>query len=423
MHRVDPGSPNTIVVKHFNPSGLYADELPYLAQYAAQREVLYEAPGLVLEISRTWATPTEQIRARPHVRDVFREGFADVIPPPDPEVVAYASTISMARARALAGLDELVAKGGTGKGVRVAVLDTGCAQGLADRYSTRLVAKESYVDGEDWKDTDSGHGSFCLQVIGDAMPEAELVSIKVLSSKNGSGYSSWIIKGMRRAKELGCHVVSMSLGGPGSPTDAMSLVVDDLQNNGISVVCAAGNEQRGATQYMADKSHPGCAAGAICVGAHDDEYLLAAFSNWGNALDCTSIGVKINGALMYPDYAWSGTSMSCPHVAALVVGLRSLKNSEPEIRKALYAGCSDTAYEVFKEGYGYARGHHSANILEPPAPPAPQPEPEPEPEGFYPHLPRVYYMRAKKVREMEECVTTTASGKLIAYSRGAEPKS
>ena len=109
-----------------------------------------------------------------------------------------------------------------GKGVVVAVLDTGCPKDHPDLKNNIDISKSrSFVPNEDIYDTTVGHGTHCSGTIGAVdneegivgmAPEVTLVSVKVLN-KNGSGSNPSLIGGLLYClNELKPDVINMSLG-------------------------------------------------------------------------------------------------------------------------------------------------------------------------------------------------------------------
>lgn len=108
----------------------------------------------------------------------------------------------------------------TGRGIKVAVLDTGFDAEHPD-FVGRDVSARSFVEGEDASDG-HGHGTHCIgtacgpRSLPDARgygmaPEAQIYAGKVLGSQ-GSGTDSQILAGINWALENECQVISMSLG-------------------------------------------------------------------------------------------------------------------------------------------------------------------------------------------------------------------
>jgi len=262
------------------------------------------------------------------------------------------NTWGLAKTGALAAWGVFGAKG---KGVKVAVLDTGVDAkhpDLAGRISGfaefdrqgRLVVdsvSKAYDSGE--------HGTHCCgtilggrvsgRCIGMA-PEAEVLVGLVL--KNGVGTDAQILAGLEWALRKGAQVISMSLGGLRMSADVLDTYTRTIINAnrlGIPVVVSAGNEGSQTTDS------PGNDYFAFTVGAVDVDDRAAGFS--GGRTQMISSSRYINSAdlpLVYskPDVSapgvdiyssvpkgkwetWNGTSMATPHVAgALAILLGSL---------------------------------------------------------------------------------------------------
>ena len=109
--------------------------------------------------------------------------------------------------------------------------------------------------------------------------------------------------------------VNMSLGGgefaSACDDDPLKVAIDDLLDDGIATVIAAGNDGHGAAVGA-----PGCISTAVTVGATTDGDAVANFSNRGTLLDLFAPGADIDSSV--PDNGWAsfnGTSMAAPHVA------------------------------------------------------------------------------------------------------------
>jgi subtilisin family serine protease len=236
----------------------------------------------------------------------------------------------------LIGAGEAWAAGYTGKGVKVAVLDTGIDADHPD-FAGLIDGTASFVPGEAVDDV-NGHGTHVAGTIvgsGTASggenkgvaPGADLYVGKVLGGAEGYGQDSWVMAGMQWAAESGADVVNMSLGDsyPTDGSDPMSQTVDALSAQyGTLFVIAAGNS--GPESISA----PGAAAAALTVAATDKQDRLASFSSTGPLAhsggmkpDIAAPGVDITAARsqemtgggegLYRTI--SGTSMATPHVA------------------------------------------------------------------------------------------------------------
>ncbi|MFD3452290.1 S8 family peptidase [Streptomyces sp. NPDC058691] len=235
------------------------------------------------------------------------------------------------------GAPEAWAAGYDGKGVTVAVLDTGVDATHPD-LKDRVGAEKNFSESPDTVDR-VGHGTHVASIVAGSgaksdgkfqgvAPGARLIVGKVLDD-SGTGYDSGIIAGMQWAVAQGAKVVNLSLGGQDSPeTDPIEQAVNDLSaDSGTLFVVAAGNEGPGAGTI----GTPGSAAAALTVGAVDRTDAIAEFSSRGPAVDgslkpdLTAPGVDIVAAKAAEGVegdpaadgyvSMSGTSMATPHVA------------------------------------------------------------------------------------------------------------
>lgn len=240
------------------------------------------------------------------------------------------------------GAPEAWAKGFDGKGVKVAVLDTGIDPTHPD-VKDRIIGSKSFVPGQAVLD-ENGHGTHVASTVAGSgaasggaykgvAPAADLLIGKVLGNE-GSGQDSGIIEAMQWATDQGAAVVSMSLGDttPDDGSDPMAQAVNALSADGGPLfVIAAGNAyDPGAI------STPGSAVKALTVAAVDKSDARASFSSQGPLTgtsglkpDISAPGVDITAAAsqavpgttgMYR--TMSGTSMSTPHVAGAAAILK-----------------------------------------------------------------------------------------------------
>ncbi|MFJ2769745.1 S8 family serine peptidase [Streptomyces sp. NPDC087300] len=244
----------------------------------------------------------------------------------------------MARSNEQIGTPEAWQAGLTGKGVKVAVLDTGVDTGHPD-LKDRVGETKSFIAGEEVADR-NGHGTHVTSTVGGSgaaaegnkekgvAPGATLAVGKVLSNE-GFGSESEIIAGMEwAAKDIDAKVVSMSLGSQEASdgTDPMAAAVNSLtKETGALFVIAAGN-----TGAPTSIGSPGAADAALTIGAVDAADTAAYFTSQGPRLgdhalkpDLSAPGVDIlaarsqltEGEGYYTEM--SGTSMATPHVAGV----------------------------------------------------------------------------------------------------------
>ncbi|MGW0757680.1 S8 family peptidase [Streptomyces sp. NPDC002814] len=276
------------------------------------------------------------------------------------------------------GAPEVWQSGYNGKGVKVAVLDTGVDTGHPD-LAGRIAESRTFVPDQAVQDG-HGHGTHVAStIVGSgaasdgklkgAAPGAELLVGKVLGN-DGRGQTSWILEGMQWAANSGAKIVSMSLGGTASgPSDVLSETVDELSaSTGTLFVVAAGNT--GPAEGTIGT--PGIADSALTVGAVDKSDKLASFSSRGPRLGDSAIKPEITapgvgivaaraagtsmGTPVDDNYTSSnGTSMATPHVSgvAALVAQAHPDWTGQQIKQAL-ASTAKTSPDttVFEQGDG-----------------------------------------------------------------------
>lgn len=205
--------------------------------------------------------------------------------------------------------------GAKGKGIKVAVLDTGCDLSHP-MLAGRIVAAQNFTSSPAGPSDVQGHGTHCAGIVVGVAPDCDLVIGKVLGDR-GSGYDDDIGRGIDWAVSQGAKIVSMSLGSP-QPGQYSGAAIKRAIAAGVTVVCAAGNEGDQGIGY------PGRFAGVVCVAATDNQNRVGSFSSRGPRLDVAAPGVQIRSA--YPGgrtATMSGTSMACPNVAGCIAAAMS----------------------------------------------------------------------------------------------------
>ncbi|ONI92352.1 peptidase S8 [Saccharothrix sp. ALI-22-I] len=319
--------------------------LPAVGSYAAQ--------VVKSEATDTWRT----LVSRASVRKVWLDGLRQP---------------SLDRSTAQIGAPTAWQAGHTGKGVKVAVLDTGIDQAHPD-LAGHEVAEKNFTDDPD--NTDGvGHGTHVAATIAGSgakykgvAPDADLLDAKVCVSAGCQ--ESAIVAGMQWAAEQGADVINLSLGGGDTAEiDPLEEAVNTLSaQTGVLFVIAAGNNSRPETI-----SSPGSADAALTVGAVDRQDGIAPFSSRGPRVgdgavkpDITAPGVDIvaakssSGTVGTPvgdgHVAMSGTSMATPHVAgaAAVIAQQHPDWSGAQIKAALVASAKNNpALTAFDQGAG-----------------------------------------------------------------------
>lgn len=255
--------------------------------------------------------------------------------------------------------------------------------------NNKVFGGYDFVNNDEDPMDDHGHGTHVAAtaagngILKGVAPDAKIYAYKVLD-QSGSGYWNDIIAAIENSVDpnndgdfsdhLG--IISMSLGGWGSPDDVVSRAVDNAVEAGVTAVIAAGN----SGPSMKTIGSPGTARKAITVGATDKNDEMAYFSSrgpveWKNSEneyqilikpDVVAPGVSICAAEY--DIAWqdrrclddkhvaiSGTSMATPHVSGAVA---LIKQAHPDWNpEEIKAAVRNTALNVYESilGQGYGR--------------------------------------------------------------------
>ena len=270
------------------------------------------------------------------------------------------------------------AAGFTGKGVNVAVLDTGLDADHPDLAGK--VAGSRDFTGEGTNDT-IGHGTHVASTIvgsGAASngrykgvaPDAKLLVGKVLGQEGG--LESWVIAGMEWAAAEGARVANLSLGTyfPADQSDPVAQAVNRLSADTKTLyVIAAGNLGDG-DQTIAS---PGSAAAALTVGSASKTDVLSVFSSRGPVVndyrvkpDLVAPGESIVAARAkgtLDEYAvdehyarLDGTSMATPHASgAAAILVQQHPDWDGEDVKAALTGSAEPIADATVYGQGAGR--------------------------------------------------------------------
>lgn len=239
-----------------------------------------------------------------------------------------------------------------GAGQVIAIIDTGCQvdhPDLADRIvGGRNFTTDYRSDPGNFNDN-NGHGTHVAGTIAASgsetgiagvAPKAGLLILKVLT-KSGSGSYKGIVDAIHYAVDWAgpngekVCAMSMSLGGPNDLKDLHDAVKRAV-SEGISVICAAGNE--GDNRPETDEfAYPGAYPEVIQIGAVNFNRELAEFSNTNDEIDLVAPGVDIHSTFLEGKYATlSGTSMATPHVSGAMALIKNItqKRFERELTEA-----------------------------------------------------------------------------------------
>lgn len=216
--------------------------------------------------------------------------------------------------------------GSTGKGVRVAVIDTGVEYdhpamgdsvkgGVAIEMDVSLEEKFRY-DPEEHPQDLFGHGTACAGIIHSIAPEAEIYSVRVLG-RDARGRAFTFAAGLEWAIEQAMQVINMSLST--SKDDYYALfhrLTDDAYFKNIMLISAVNN--------VPAPSYPSLYSSVISVAAHDGQDPLTYYYNPSPPVEFGAPGIDVKVAWLNRGYMIStGNSFAAPHITGIVSLIRA----------------------------------------------------------------------------------------------------
>jgi subtilisin len=326
-----------------------------------------DAPGTVIDPGQQRGERTESARSLPF-NSRYGYGIVDAEAAVLRSLGRTDSTEVANLGGNLWGLDmvrapEVWAKGFTGKGVTIAVLDGGVdythpdlqdniwtnsgeisGNGIDDDrngYTDDVYGWNFYGSGRDTNDvrdySEQGHGTHIAGIIAakndgygitGVAPDAKIMSVRVAHPEidvNLDRFDANLAAGIRYAVDNGANVLSMSLGNfVGEPTlTRTKAALQYARQKGAIAVMASGNERLEGADRPIDPARFALDDLGIGVGAVNQRRKVADFSNpAGNQpLDfvvAPGVGITSTVPLEFGGYrSLTGTSMSTPYVAGV----------------------------------------------------------------------------------------------------------
>lgn len=268
--------------------------------------------------------------------------------------------------------------GYTGKGVKIAVIDSGINSKHPD---LSVAGGASMIDNTSPFTDGAGHGTHVAGVIAalnntigvvGAAPDAEIYSVKVLAS-SGAGTLEDVLEGIQWAIDQDMDIINLSL-----TTDfnipELEALLKKANELGIIVVAAAGNieivDTRGNyVQNTSDVLYPARYPSVIAVGSTDTNNRLSGFSYRGPSVEIVAPGQGIYSTFStiatsgHDDYKSSeGTSVSTPFVSAVFA---QYKEAYPHLTNAqLRASVKRAVIDLGVKGKDNLYGHGLVQSLQ-----------------------------------------------------------
>ncbi|HEX2698738.1 MAG TPA: S8/S53 family peptidase [Acidimicrobiales bacterium] len=259
---------------------------------------------------------------------------------------------------------------GSGKGVRVSVLDTGFVASSAHQHP--LLAQHYVDDGDDVdtlvddamhqiRSVFGGHGTFVAGVIRQLAPDTELDPEVTLDEV---GVVDDVELALDLLRQRSADIVNLSLAGPSEddlPPQALTKALTELGKRSRAVyVAAAGNDFEMAKKAGVPERRMWPAAfggmegfehvvGVAAVHGPPDALVAADFTNRGPWVRACAYGVDRRstyvlgtmpvppGAIDFPHATatWSGTSFAAPRVAGVIAAAMTSTDPPMPARDAL----------------------------------------------------------------------------------------
>lgn len=259
-------------------------------------------------------------------------------------------------------------RGVTGKGVKIAILDTGIDTKHPDLHVSGGVCllsncPNSYND-------DNGHGTHVAGIIAaqnnqigvlGVAPEASIYAVKVLN-RYGDGTLSTVLAGIEWAIQHKMDIINLSLATP-EDSPVLKKAIDKAYQQGLLIVAAVGNNgnKQGTGNTV---EYPAKYDSVIAVSAVDKQNVRAAYSATGSEVEVAAPGEEIYSTVPAaydsdgnPDgYTWmSGTSMAAPFVSGVLALYKQQypNKTNVELRQMLRENAVDLGAPGKDDWYGY----------------------------------------------------------------------
>lgn len=319
----------------------------------------------------------EQIRRLPQVAGVY----------PDSNLSLFLTdSVPVTEAPSLWAMQDSQGRSLTGKGVTVAIIDTGIDHTHPDLGGCigpgcKVVSGYNFIEGEDTSNSmdSDGHGTHVAGIVAangaltGMAPDASLYAYKVMRGRGADSDSliSTVIAALEKAADPDGNpmtddhidIVNLSLG----TLLFLNASLDEAANNamaeGIMVIVAAGNTGSTLSDTgLNDISSPANAEQVLTVGAMDNNGIIPEWSARGQIAgrnyikpELVAPGVDVNSTVPNGRYErFSGTSMAAPHVAGAAALLKQLypELTPAELKLLLVNNAADLGNDVFTQGAG-----------------------------------------------------------------------
>ncbi len=256
-----------------------------------------------------------------------------------------------------------------GKGVTVAVIDTGVAK-VTDLDEERVVPGYDFINDEVNASDDQGHGTHMAGTIAQMTNNgygvagiasaAQIMPIKVLTV-GGNGTVADLAEGIRLAADRGAQIIALGCTGHGH-SRLLQQAISYANNKGLVIFAPVGNDNQSPARYPARYPH------VIGVTATNSQFLRSTYANFGAWVDLAAPGGELSvgqtGGIVQNTFdfrtkeslfaPYQGTSFAVAHGAGVAALVRSVKPYSPqEVASILFHSADSPSRDPLNEmGWG-----------------------------------------------------------------------
>ena len=213
---------------------------------------------------------------------------------------------------------EAIWSGRTGRGVRVAVVDSGIDTEHPDlkgkvKESVEAVAEDGRIDFRPSTSGDqAGHGTACAGIIASVAPDVELYSVKVLGPK-ASGSGDMFLVGLDYAIKQKFKIINLSLGTTKRDFFApLHDLLDRAYQSGCIVVSAANN-----LPYPSYPSIFSSSVVSVVKRSGGDPFNFG--YRYGQVIELVAPGVEVTTTWPGGGHRQlTGNSFACPYIVGII---------------------------------------------------------------------------------------------------------
>lgn len=206
----------------------------------------------------------------------------------------------------------------TGRGVRVAIIDSGidtthpALEGKVVESVEAVVEHGNVIFKPSVSGDVAGHGTACAGIITSIAPDVELYSVKVLGPK-ASGTGDMFLAGLKYAIKRRVDIINLSLGTTKQNYFApLHELLDRAYQESCMVVAAANN--------LPQPSFPSVFSSSLISVVKSSEADPFNFGfRYGEVIELTAPGVNIRTTWPGGGYRqMTGNSFACPHIVGII---------------------------------------------------------------------------------------------------------